>query len=60
MSKMIMFLREVKTELERITWPKWEDLTGAIIVVCILSVAFAAIIGLMDSGISKFIHWMIR
>lgn len=60
MSKIVSFLREVKAELEKVTWPKKEDLVGSVIIVCFLAVVFAALIGAMDAVISLFIKWMIR
>jgi preprotein translocase subunit SecE len=60
MSKMVSFLREVRAELGKVTWPKRDDLVGAVIIVCLLSIAFAIVIGLMDVVVSKFVQWMIR
>ena len=60
MSKIFSFFREVKAELEKVTWPKREDLVGSVVIVCILAVAFAAVIGVMDSVISTTIRWLIR
>lgn len=60
MSKITAFLQEVKTELEKVTWPKWEDLVGSVTIVCILAVFFAALIGAMDVGVSAVVRWMIR
>lgn len=59
MNKILTFLYEVKTELGKITWPKNEDLVGAVIIVSILSVFFAIILGGMDSVFSMFIKWFI-
>jgi len=60
MSKIISFLQEVKAELEKVTWPKREDLIGSVIIVCILAAVFALILGLMDAGITVVIRWLIR
>ena len=60
MSKVVTFLLEVKNELEKVTWVSWDDLVGAVTIVCLLSVFFAVIIGLMDSTVTSFIQWMIR
>ena len=60
MSKIISFLQEVRAELTKVTWPKQEDLVGAVIVVCFLAVVFAVIIGAMDATISFGIRWLIR
>lgn len=60
MSKIINFVREVKAELDKVTWPKKEDLIGAVVIVCVLALVFSVIIGLMDSVISSAVRWMIR
>ena len=60
MSKMVSFIREVRAELGKVTWPKRDDLVGAVIIVCLLSIAFAIVIGLMDMGVSRLVQWMIR
>lgn len=60
MNKIVSFFREVKAELEKVTWPKKDDLVGAVVIVCFLAVAFAVVIGAMDAVVSKFIQWVIR
>ena len=60
MSKIVTFVREVKAELEKVTWPKRDDLVGSVIIVCVLAVTVAVIIGLMDAGISTAIRWLMR
>lgn len=60
MNKVFMFLREVRAELEKVTWPSKDDLIGSLIIVSILSLFFAAVLGAMDAGITKLIQWLIR
>ncbi len=60
MNKLFSFLSEVKIELGKVTWPKREDLIGAVIIVCLLALFFAVILGVMDSGFSMLIKWIIR
>ena len=59
MNKVVIFLREVKAELEKVTWTKYDDLVGSVVIVCILSIFFALIIGCMDVGINAVIKKMI-
>ena len=42
------------------TTRKPEDLIGAVVVVCFLSLVFAFLLGLMDSVIGIVIRWFIR
>ena len=58
MNKIVTFIREVKAELEKVTWPKRDDLVGSVIIVCVLAATVAVIIGLMDVGISTVIRWL--
>ena len=44
----LTFLSEVKAEIFKITWPGREELIGTIIIVCFLTLVFAAILGGMD------------
>jgi preprotein translocase subunit SecE len=48
MNKILTFLNEVKAEIRKITWPGRDDLIGTTIIVCLLTVVFAAILGGMD------------
>ncbi len=47
-SKFIVFVNETKSEVKKITWPSRDELTGSVIIVCLLVVVFAAILGSMD------------
>jgi len=59
MNKVLAFLYEVKAELEKITWPKRDELVGAVIIVSILSIFFAIILGVMDSAFGMLVKWFI-
>ncbi len=55
MNKVLSFLNEVKAELRKITWPGRDELIGTTIVVCFLTMVFAAILGSMDVVFGLFI-----
>ena len=55
-SKVMMYLREVRFEVKKITWPKRDELLGATIIVCILVVVFAVILGGMDTAFGYLIR----
>jgi preprotein translocase subunit SecE len=42
------FLKEVKSEMSKVTWPNWKELKGSTILVIIVSIFFAIYIGLID------------
>ena len=46
--KVKKFLREVKAEMAKVTWPSWIELKGSTILVIIVSVFFAVYIGAVD------------
>ena len=46
------FTQEVIDELKKVTWPDWDQLRSATIVVILFTVAISAVIWLMDSVVS--------
>lgn len=50
------FLREVKVELKKVTWPTRKQTTGTTIVVIIFVFIVAAFLGLFDFGLSKLVQ----
>jgi preprotein translocase subunit SecE len=50
------FLREVKVELKKVTWPTRQQTTGTTIVVIIFVFIVAAFLGLFDFGLSKLVQ----
>ncbi|MCD4677465.1 MAG: preprotein translocase subunit SecE [Desulfobacula sp.] len=54
--KAVEFLREVKVELKKVTWPTRKQTTGTTIVVIIFVFIVAAFLGLFDFGLSKLVQ----
>jgi preprotein translocase subunit SecE len=50
------FLEECWVELQKVTWPDWDQLRSATIVVIIFTIAISGVIWLMDLASS----WLIR
>lgn len=50
------FLREVKVELKKVTWPTRKQTTGTTIVVILFVFVVAAFLGLFDLGLSKLVQ----
>ena len=42
------FLREVKAEMAKVTWPTWVELKGSTILVIVVSIIFAVYVGIVD------------
>jgi preprotein translocase subunit SecE len=51
-AKFTNFLREVRAEFAKVSWPTREDLLNSTSVVLVFSAAFAVFIGLFDLVIS--------
>jgi preprotein translocase subunit SecE len=50
------FLKEVKIEMTKVTWPTWPELKGSTVLVILVSVFFAVYIGAIDLVLSKIIN----
>ena len=55
-TRSIEFLREVKVELNKVTWPTRKQTTGTTIVVILFVFVVAAFLGLFDYGLSKLVQ----
>lgn len=47
-AKSTAYVREVRVEIRKVSWPTWEDLRRSTVVIIIIVVLVGAIIGLMD------------
>lgn len=45
---VMQFFSEVKVELSKIVWPKFDELVGSVIIVLLLVVAFSIYLGFVD------------
>jgi preprotein translocase subunit SecE len=54
--KSIQFLREVKVELKKVTWPSKKQTMGSTLVVIILVMIISLFLGLVDVGLSGIIR----
>ncbi|KXH80775.1 preprotein translocase subunit SecE [Sporosarcina sp. HYO08] len=57
MGKMIGFLKNVVSEMRKVSWPKRKLLTRYTIVVISTVVFMAIYFGLIDLGISRVMEW---
>ncbi|MBU4344681.1 MAG: preprotein translocase subunit SecE [Proteobacteria bacterium] len=58
--KALQFLREVKVELKKVTWPTRKQTIGSTIVVIILVMIIALFLGAVDIGLSSLARVFIR
>ena len=58
--KSTQFLREVRIELKKVTWPSRKETVASTAVVIILVVIVSAFLGLVDVGLSSLIRFVLR
>jgi preprotein translocase subunit SecE len=58
-SKGVQFLKEVKVELKRISWPSREETVKATGVVLITVIIFSLFLGIVDLGLQKIITFIL-
>ena len=54
------FLREVKTELKKVTWPSRKDTLSGTGVVLVAIFIIALFLGIVDSGLSNLIKALLK
>ena len=59
MGKISSFLKQVVSEMRKVSWPKRKELTRYTIVVLTVVVFMAIYFGITDLGISKLMDWYV-
>ncbi len=54
------FLREVRTELKKVTWPSRKDTLSGTAVVLVAVFIIAIFLGIVDSGLSNLIKELLK
>jgi len=54
------FLREVRTELKKVTWPSRKDTLSGTLVVLVAVFIIAVFLGIVDSGLSNLIKAFLK
>lgn len=55
LKKSIQFIRDVRIEFSKVSWPSREELTQSTIIVIVVSLIVAAFIGVVDLGLNKLV-----
>ena len=58
--KSIQFLREVKVELKKVTWPSKKQTMGSTVVVLVIVTIISLFLGLVDAGLSGLIRAVLQ
>jgi len=59
-AKTTQFLREVKIELKKVTWPSKKETMASTAVVIILVIIVSAFLGVVDFGLSSLIRFVLH
>jgi preprotein translocase subunit SecE len=59
-NKGLQFLREVKVELKKVTWPTRKQTLGSTVVVLILVMIISLFLGVIDIGLSSVIRVVLK
>jgi preprotein translocase subunit SecE len=57
-TRALQFLREVKTELKKVTWPARKQTMGSTLVVIVLVMIISVFLGLVDMGLSTLVRFV--
>ncbi len=60
MKNIVQFLGEVRLELNKVVWPKYDEWVGSTIIVLILVAIFALYLGFVDFGFSKLMGFIFK
>jgi preprotein translocase SecE subunit len=60
MKDIVQFLGEVRIELGKVVWPKYDDWVGSTIIMLILVVIFAIYLGFIDFGFAKLAGFIFK
>lgn len=58
--KAIQFLREVKVELKKVTWPSRKQTMGSTVVVLVIVTIIALFLGVVDAGLAGLIRAVLQ
>jgi preprotein translocase subunit SecE len=58
--KGLQFLREVKVELKKVTWPSRKQTMGSTVVVLVIVTIISLFLGIVDAGLAGLIQAVLR
>jgi len=60
LDRALQFLREVKIELKKVTWPSRKQAIGSTVVVIILVIIISLFLGVVDIGLSSLVSVVLQ
>ena len=58
-NKIATFLREVRAEISKVSWPSRDEIIGSTFVVLAVTIIISVFIGVIDLGINKILLFVI-
>jgi preprotein translocase SecE subunit len=60
MQKLIQYLKGVRSEMAKVSWPKKDEVKNATTLVVIFSIVFAIIVKIFDYALGKVIFFLLN
>jgi preprotein translocase subunit SecE len=60
MQKLMQYLKDVRSELLKVSWPSWSELSSATVLVIVLSLIMSLFVFGCDEIISKILQIVMR
>jgi preprotein translocase subunit SecE len=54
------FVKDVHLELSKVTWPKFNEFAGSMVVVLLLMSFFSVYLGLVDKGLTELWRFIVK
>jgi preprotein translocase subunit SecE len=54
------FVKDVHLELSKVTWPKFNEFAGSMVVVLLLMSFFSIYLGLVDKGLTELWRFIVK
>ena len=54
------FVKDVQVELSKVTWPKFDEFAGSMIVVLLLMSFFSIYLGAVDKGLAELWRFIVK
>ncbi len=58
--RVVRYLREVRTEMGKVTWPQKKEIIGSTLVVIVSVFLVSFFLGLVDLGLQKLVALVLR
>ena len=60
MKKLLKFLREVRLEMKKVTWPTRKEVSGSTSVVIVTVILVAIFLGIVDNALQQAMMWLVN